>query len=227
MNDAPIRQVIATMPGTNHCSAEPDGHLGEQRREQAEEDQRLDHREDHRHRLAPHGLELAVHHVHGVGREPPRGVSVTVTWGRDWVRVLMLRPRSRSSVASVHRWVVGCGLAQAAAGEVEEDVVERGPRDLDPRRGYAVRGQVGEQLTDQRGAVRDPHGRARRPSTSTRASGARSSRAAARRGVGGRREAEPDQVAEPGLEPGRGVVGDDPAVVDDDTRPARASASSR
>ena len=108
-----------------------------------------------------------------------------------------------------------CALAQAAAGEGEEDVVEGGPSDLAPPTGMpsASRSRSSRGSIAGAAATRDVTAS---PATSTR-------RVRGSRGDGGRGrpasvavvEAEGDQVAgELGLERRGGVVGDDAAVVD-------------
>ena len=206
VNDAPISAVMATMPGTNHCSAEPSAISGSSGAKRPRKTS---------------GWIIAK--TTAIGSRHTGLSSRFITFQVSATKVLMLRPRSRSRVrgVSVLRMLglggggFGGGLAQAATGEVEEDVVEGGPRDLHPRRGYAVRGQVGEQLTDHRGAVHDPQ--VERGAVDLDAGvGHPLQPGGGPGGVAGRAEAEPDQVAEPALEPGGGVVGDHPAVVDDD-----------
>ena len=72
MNDALISAVIDTMPGTNHCSAEPVPVSGSSGANRREEHQRLDHREQDRRGVAEHRHQLADEHVADVGDDPDR-----------------------------------------------------------------------------------------------------------------------------------------------------------
>ena len=195
---------MATMPGTNHCSAEPSARSrGSSGANRPRKTSGWIIAKTTEIGLAPHGLELAVHHVRRCRRRRwtsclATSLSVSVVGGRcdggrcRWTAVSRrLRPvRSRKTSSRV-------GRATST-----------------PRGGHAGRGQVGEQLGRPSSA----------PSTTRRSSDgavdldagvghAASSRAAAR-AESRAAEAEPDPVAQPALEPGRGVVGDHPAVVD-------------
>ena len=205
---------MATMPGTNHCSAEPSaisGSSGAKRPRKTSgwiiaKTTAIGSRHTG---LSSRFITFQVSATKVLMRESLLGAYGSCAWfGLD------RRGHAATPSVSVVRVVGGLGLAQAATGEVEEDVVEGGSRDLHPRRGYAVRGQVGEQLTDHRGAVHDPQ--VERGVVDLDAGvGHPLQPGGGPGGVAGRAEAEPDQVAEPALEPGRGVVGDHPAVVDD------------
>ena len=200
------------MPGTNHWSAEPSSTSGSSGANSAEEDQRLHHREQDRGRLAEHRLELADHHVPGVGDDSGR---------------LELRRRARtarladSHVLGVRRHAatpslsVALSLLRLRPVRSRKHVVEGRPDDLDPLDGRALPGQVGHQARGQVPPVRDPQ---RDLGALQVDDGTRDRHGAlgADGGVRDRPEAEPDQVAERRLEPGRRVVGDDHAVVDDD-----------
>ena len=131
----------------------------------------------------------------------------------------MLRPRSAISVASDS--VLGRRPSAAVSRRLRpvrsRKTSSRVGRATSIRgRGYAVRGQVGEQLADHRGAVLDPQvdGVVVDVDAGRRAPARAGPRRARRRP--GRRTPSRDQVAEPALEPGGGVVGDHAAVVDHD-----------
>ena len=127
--------------------------------------------------------------------------------------MLLLLARSRCSVVG---GVVA--LAQAAAGQVEEDVVEGRPGDLDPPDRRARPGEVADQPRRQlarRAATRIVTSCPARSTTPRR----RSRATAARRPTAASSAVPKPRVTRSpsaGLEPRRGVVGDDQAVVDDD-----------
>ena len=160
------------MPGTNHCSDEPpSGHLAEQRGEQAEEDQRLDQPEDDRERVPDHGRSSrAKTIVVSVTKCGVRGSAAPSCLG-----AVLIGQRSLAGGVGA---VVRPRLAQAAAGQGEEDVVQG--RAARPRRRVTV--AVRGQRASSPGSVAAPSATPQvdgAPSTSTRASGTRSSRRAA------------------------------------------------
>ena len=126
-----------------------------------------------------------------------------------WVTVIVLMLRL------LRWWRVGLvALAQAAAGQVEEDVVEGRPDHLDPYGGGARPGQVGDQAGRQVAAVRDPDGERRVGDPDGRAVDPLGPGSGGE-GVARLGEAQRHQVAQRRLQPGCAVVGDQPAVVDD------------
>ena len=204
----------------------PPTRAGQQRAEQAEEDQRLDHAEQQRERVARARAAARAAHHDGVAEEAaPRDRSrrAASSWRSrpgSAVRVLMLRPSWRLGVPRSSRRRGGsAALAQAAAGEGEEHVVER----------RAVHLAAATRDAARRRPPRSSSGSARGPSstrTSTRGAVARSPRgrrAAARPAGAGSgtcaRSAAVDArsvAGQLGLQRLGGVVGDDLAVVDDD-----------
>ena len=208
VNDAPIRAVIAMMPGTNHCSAEPSSRVGQQRREQAEEHQRLHHREQHRHRLAEHRPQLADHHVPGVGDEagcPELGRTAGRAVGGQvgaWSSISVVMPlllRSRCWRRS-GRWsrCSRAGCARSGRGRRRRGSARRPPsagRVRPARRGPCTRpGAISAPRADP-----DRDGRPRPLDDPAPPSRATASPAAAT-GVRLVGEAEGDQVAEAGLQ---------------------------
>src|SRR6478735_1709595 len=228
VNDAPISAVIATIPGTNNWSAEsPSAIPGSSAAKMPRKTSGW---------IIAKTTAIGSRHT-GLGS---RFITFRVSATKVLMRVLAsLRARTRLRVRCVE-WLArfarsccdlaldlggaggglggGLRIAQAATGEVEEDVVEGGPGKLDPGRGYAVRSQVGEQVPDHRGAVLHPQvergvvhldpglGDALQPGCGAG-------------GVAGGAEGEADQVAQPALEPRCAVVGDHAAVVDHDDPP--------
>ena len=111
----------------------------EQRPEQRQQDQRLDEAEDDADRVAQHRSQLTAHHDYAVSND----VAVHGTWGIEcnchggflFVEVLCRVSGSDRSGA----------LAQTAAGEGEEDVVESRPGDV----GSECAGTTGIGFTQQ------------------------------------------------------------------------------
>ncbi len=138
--------------------------------------------------------------------------------GLPRVRRSVVGRRRGRRVSAGRRSVAGLGVAQRAAGQGEEHVVERGPVHLDGRPGRCRRGR-GRAAGPAPPGRRAAPGRGRAgPSTSTSPCRrrARPACAAASATWSGSRDLEVDEVAgDLRLEVVGGVGGDDPALVDD------------